>query len=160
MDNFGNPKKPAFFCEKCNFKTGNKKDFLRHVLTLKHAKGMKMAIHENGNIQHKKKQIHESFDCTLCGKKYAHYSSLWKHKKKCINIHFETEYDKLVHNVVDTSVTIISKQNKKDNKINQITPTDQSFECGECGKKYAHYCSLWKHKKKMYKKKGFFVQCS
>ena len=34
-----NPKKiPKYFCEYCNYTTGNKKDFSKHLLTPKHKK--------------------------------------------------------------------------------------------------------------------------
>ena len=36
METKKTPKNPSFFCEKCDFKTNNKKDYSRHILTPKH----------------------------------------------------------------------------------------------------------------------------
>ena len=36
LGNKKTPKNPKYFCEKCCFETNNKKDFYRHLLTLKH----------------------------------------------------------------------------------------------------------------------------
>ncbi len=39
MDNKKIPKNPVIFCcEKCNYNTSSKKDFNKHLLTLKHKK--------------------------------------------------------------------------------------------------------------------------
>ena len=66
-------------CEFCCFKTNNKKDFGRHLLTGKHIK----------NVGGYKKDIivlpntsNEANVCE-CGKSYHHNSGLWRHKKTC-----------------------------------------------------------------------------
>jgi len=70
------PKNPnIFFCEKCNFKCSNKKDFSRHENTAKHKNQ-----HLSTICQPKKPQI---FSC-CCGKEYKERTGLWKHKQKCI----------------------------------------------------------------------------
>jgi len=72
--NLENPKKPlAFFCETCDFKTCNKKDYSRHIITDKHKKLT------NPNLKPDKTLL---FHC-ICGKSYKHSSSLCCHKKKC-----------------------------------------------------------------------------
>ena len=55
-----------FICEKCQTKTNNKKDYNNHLLTKKHNRLILAQNHE-----------------CLCGKKYKHYQSLYKHKKNC-----------------------------------------------------------------------------
>ena len=72
--NLQNPKNPfGFFCETCDFKTRNKKDYSRHIITDKHKKLT------NPNLKPDKTLL---FHC-ICGKSYKHSSSLCGHKKKC-----------------------------------------------------------------------------
>lgn len=72
------PKKtPHYFCEICQFETGNKKDYRRHLSTDKH----KINVFENIAVTNQNKKPHTCF----CGKSYKDYSGLWRHKKKCQN---------------------------------------------------------------------------
>jgi len=72
-----NPQK--FLCEKCNYITSNKKDYIKHCSTRKH----KMQIMEiNGNGENIPNQT-SSYNCGQCGKNYATNAGLWKHSKKC-----------------------------------------------------------------------------
>ena len=71
------PNYPSFFCSICSFKTSNKKDYSRHILTAKH----KNATNTTEILQ-KTPQNTPFFICN-CGKEYKHNSSLWNHKKKC-----------------------------------------------------------------------------
>jgi hypothetical protein len=64
-----------FFCEKCNFKTSNKFDYSKHLLTAKHLKRNKVEVAEVVN----------KIQCK-CGKQYATRSGLWKHNNTCVII--------------------------------------------------------------------------
>ena len=76
--------KTMYVCEKCDIKTSNKKDYKKHLLTAKHGKNSANGIctieksPENHNLSPK----HKSFECE-CGKKYAHTSGLYRHRKTC-----------------------------------------------------------------------------
>ena len=61
-----------FYCENCDYNTSNKKDFNKHVKTIKH----KSYINPTRKIPKK------LFSCE-CGKLYKHSSTLYAHKKKC-----------------------------------------------------------------------------
>jgi hypothetical protein len=61
-------------CEICNYKTGNKKDYNKHLATGKHKK----VTNDNDMIT----QIPTMVTC-LCGNSYKHRSGLSRHKKKC-----------------------------------------------------------------------------
>jgi hypothetical protein len=106
-----NPKKPIdYFCEKCNFKCCNKKDYTRHTTTLKHkmltltdAKNPKLPLMVN---HHK---------CE-CGREYKHRQSLHKHKKKC---NYENEINK-------NEINYENKINK--NEINEINYENEKSE--------------------------------
>ena len=80
MDIKKTPKKPEFYCKYCQFETGNKKDYSRHVLTAKHQKQQKR--YENDIILPQKTPCAECSECH-CGKTYKHYSGLWRHQLKC-----------------------------------------------------------------------------
>ena len=64
-----------FYCEKCDFLSGNKKDYNRHILTRKH----KMDNKDKERIT--KKTQHQ---CIVCGKRYKYASGLSKHKKNAL----------------------------------------------------------------------------
>ena len=69
------PKNPnIYMCEICNYKTGNKKDYNKHLATGKHKK----VTNDNDMIT----QIPTMVMC-LCGNSYKHRSGLSRHKKKC-----------------------------------------------------------------------------
>jgi len=75
MGNKKIPKNPIFFCcEKCNYNTSSKKDFNKHLLTLKH---------KNGINDNKITKNNNSFICETCNKEYCYLSGLFRHKKKC-----------------------------------------------------------------------------
>lgn len=65
-------KNSSYLCEKCNFKTGNKNDYNRHLLTAKHK--------NRTNIEHLEQK---ALCCENCNKEYTTRNSLWYHKKKC-----------------------------------------------------------------------------
>ena len=67
----------TFSCEICNFNTGNKKDYNRHLATPKHNKK------QHGYIEIPPKPQPVDQAVCDCGKEYKHYSGLWRHKKKC-----------------------------------------------------------------------------
>ena len=66
-------KKVEYYCEKCDFRCSNKKDFNRHKMTAKCLKG------RHGNI----KLPFVGFRCESCRKAYKHRSGLSRHQKKC-----------------------------------------------------------------------------
>lgn len=88
-----------FECKKCNYITSNKKDYNKHILTLKHQ--------NTTNTTKVVPNACKEYRC-YCGKVYKHHSSLWNHKKICV--------EKSPNNIVDsTNDTIIAllKQNQE-----------------------------------------------
>ena len=64
-----NPKNPlTFFCDICDYVTSNKKDYNKHINTIKHINNKKSPQHNMG--------------CE-CGKTYINRSSLFNHRKVC-----------------------------------------------------------------------------
>ena len=73
MDYNFNPKTPQkYLCKICDFVSCNKKDYEKHLLTLKHKKRTD-GLQINPN---------QKFICD-CGNEYKHRQGLWKHKKNC-----------------------------------------------------------------------------
>ena len=101
-----NPKTPnKFLCEFCDFITSNKKDYNRHILTLKHK-----------NLQNPIKKTQKnptSFSC-VCGKIYKHSSTYYAHKKNCNNdiLDDDNEIISLILDVVKSN-SELQKQNQE-----------------------------------------------
>jgi hypothetical protein len=77
------PKNPLkFSCDFCHYITSNKKDYNKHLTTLKHKKlsGDEDFSPDLGKI----------YKCN-CGKIYKHSSSLWNHKQTCQYIESKTQ---------------------------------------------------------------------
>jgi len=72
-------KYPDFFCELCDYKCSNKKDYNKHLMTLKHQNKEKIPI-----------KIPTEYTCE-CGKSYKHIGSLYNHKRKCNHTSKENE---------------------------------------------------------------------
>ena len=76
-----NPKLPQnYSCIICDFHTSNKKDYGRHMSTLKHRKRS-----ESNLLEPKNPKITPlcSLVCSTCNKEYQSKSGLWNHEKKC-----------------------------------------------------------------------------
>jgi len=66
-------------CEFCHYRTSNKKDYNKHLTTLKHMNTINTITNNNLSPHSSNKE----YICE-CGKKYKHNASLFNHKKKCI----------------------------------------------------------------------------
>jgi hypothetical protein len=104
-------------CKTCNFISSNKKDYNRHVLTIKHSKKM---IEEKGYsvIQNYSKNVIQKplFLCESCGKKYKYKSGLCKHQKKCKSKTQKVEVENAIN--LNTTMKAFIETQKEDNKKN------------------------------------------
>jgi len=98
MENELPQKHKQFVCNNCDFITGNKKDYSRHVLTPKHLK--MVYLNENASKSEEKASDMSNntpseinYTCN-CGKEYKHDSSFYRHKKKCTILNQEVEKEK------------------------------------------------------------------
>jgi hypothetical protein len=94
------PKKPQeFVCENCNFLSCNKKDYNRHLQTIKHKK----TFCQSFSVENTQKNP-TAYICN-CGKKYKDYSGLWRHKKTCNSEITENH---------TTEITVIESEHQKE----------------------------------------------
>jgi hypothetical protein len=76
------PKSLNFYeCKKCYFKCCYKRDYERHIKTIKHQNNDNTT---NDNVYYLKKHNNiKKFNCENCEKSYNDRAGLWRHKKKC-----------------------------------------------------------------------------
>jgi hypothetical protein len=81
MEQIETHKTPKYPCVSCNFKTSNKKDYNRHLLTAKHLNetNMKQMKQFNPIIPH---DIID-YTCDVCCCNFSSRTTLWRHKKVC-----------------------------------------------------------------------------
>ena len=89
MDTKKHKKTPfKFECLICDFKCSRNAEYLRHIITVKHAT---LTKGYSEDTQKHKKNTDENFCCENCGKHYKFHSGLWRHKKTCIKIDVKKE---------------------------------------------------------------------
>ena len=106
-----NEKSRQFSCESCNYITDNKKDYNKHLQTIKH-----ITLTNADENSQCKTNVHRC----ICGLEYKHASSLCKHKHVCKGalhgINSETEInsdnDSLSVSFKDTIMNELLKQNQ------------------------------------------------
>ena len=103
-------KNPKYFCEYCNMKTNNKKDYEKHIMTAKHSK---LTNVNNLLTDSSQKDSYCDFTCQNCNKEYKSRVGLWKHKKKC-NINVISDLDNKDETVdKDQLILMLVKQNSE-----------------------------------------------
>jgi hypothetical protein len=75
-------KMPIFECKFCDYNTCNKKDYNKHLLTIKHKKRISA---KNHGLQVTESPQKSHYQCDACFKIYSSRNGLWLHKKKCEN---------------------------------------------------------------------------
>jgi len=97
-----------FHCEKCNYYGKRKSQYDRHLQTEKH-KNAECYTNATEKVQH----------TCLCGKKFKHHSSFYRHKKGCKY----TKPDMLTTDAtVDLVKTLINQNQKLQQQIQEIIP--------------------------------------
>jgi hypothetical protein len=108
-------------CETCFYSTTNKKDYMKHVSTMKHTK---TSLNDSSNILTIINEIpptdNYEHKCEKCEKFFKNRSGLWKHKQKCGE---PTSNIKLTNNIILELI-------KQNNEFKQII-LEQSNEFKE-----------------------------
>ena len=95
--------KCKFVCKYCDYRTSNKKDYNKHIITIKHKR-------LTGKIR---THVVNPFVCD-CGKKYNHASSLCKHKRSC-------------NAEITDNIQVTSSKLDKDDMILEILEENRQF---------------------------------
>jgi hypothetical protein len=101
-----------FRCETCDFVTGNKFNYLKHLDTRKH----KTLTKTDTNIA---KDATPNFVC-LCGKSYKHRQSLYAHKKVCLKMDVAIGETALEHSNVNSIINNVNNINNENNDFKDL----------------------------------------
>lgn len=131
LGNFTPKYVPKYFCDNCDFKCCNKKDYNRHLLTAKHKK--------NENTTNTTDFTPILPHC-ICGRKYKYRASLYNHKKKCTYVQesdlscqiIESDNNRLSV-TTDTIMSLVSENNDIKNLLleQQKQIAEQQRQLGE-----------------------------
>jgi len=99
-------------CKLCDLITCHKKDYLRHLKTIKHKAIVLLAGH---------KALIRQYNCP-CGKMYKDNSGLWRHKKNCM---FPN------NNVVNIDLDEQNESELNESEINESEPTSTQIKQNE-----------------------------
>ena len=97
--------KTLYTCSICNFNTRDKKDYNRHISTLKHKK-LELQKDNSEKINKNEKTNNIELSC-ICGKVYLYRGSLYNHQKKCKTITLNSIESYV--NINDSSNNILTK---------------------------------------------------
>jgi len=102
-------KSQVFFCNFCDYSSGNNYDYQKHLETEKHKKRemIHSKVRKDTTATFLKPHTNE-YQC-LCGNVYKHHSGLWRHRKTCV--------------IANTTTTIVSSTSTADtsNSISGMT---------------------------------------
>jgi hypothetical protein len=82
-----------YFCESCNYKTTSASNFCHHKKTKKHIEKSTIITNNISNSAIVESNAMTNLQCKNCQTVFKHYSSLYRHKKKCLdkNKHIDKE---------------------------------------------------------------------
>ena len=76
-----------FYCDICDYKTYNKKDFEKHCNTMKHKRGQNDKKNPQKSQDHIIENTGRRFKCETCGREYKFQSGYSRHKLKCTPVY-------------------------------------------------------------------------
>lgn len=94
-----------FYCETCDYNTNNKKDYNKHLSTIKHQNAIQ--------IKQINPDIFSSYTCS-CGQILNSRTTIWRHKKKCINS------EKKENNSEEITNSLVIKLLSQNNDLQQL----------------------------------------
>jgi hypothetical protein len=118
------PKIPFHFCEKCQYITSNKKDFNKHLLTLKHKNGDKSVTNVPKN---------PLFACQ-CGKTYNYRQGLHRHSKSCMKVKEKNNLDEIK--------SLFEKQMKENSELKDLL-MEQNNKIMEMANEKSQQCVIY-----------------
>jgi len=116
-------KNSKYTCTYCNFMTGNKNDYKRHLFTSKHLINVEKHDKDTNGYE---KDIHftqTTLSKCFCGKEYKHSSGLWRHKKKCTALNDNNIEEPLLEKEITSVIPAIDM-----NVIMGVLQKNQEFQ--------------------------------
>jgi hypothetical protein len=124
------PKNPQkYLCLICDYNTYNKKDYDKHLSTVKHKKRIYVT---NGDT---KIPENPQFICENCYKQYTSRNGLWKHKKVCTHSNDDKIVEKLTSLIIDVvkqNQDIIKQNNELTTKITDVCKYETNNTITNC----------------------------
>lgn len=117
---------PPYVCEKCDYSTSRKFNYLKHIETEKHKSPLHVMSKEM-SIFHPPPPAPSPpfYRCPNCDRKYMAQRSLWRHSKRCSSEHDE----KSVYNIFSAKIAELCHSNAELSKTNQIQQTQMIQLC-------------------------------
>ena len=119
-------KEQLFVCEKCDYSTSRKFNYLKHIETEKHKSPLHVMSKEMSIFHPPPPPPSPStYRCPNCDRKYMAQRSLWRHSKRCSSEHDE----KSVYNIFSAKIAELCHSNAELSKTNQIQQTQMIQLC-------------------------------
>ena len=119
-----------YYCEKCDFKCCKTSNYEKHLLTSKHLNTTNLLQNTTEKMPlqcEKMPKMPKKYDCNACGKEYKHHSSLWTHKKKCVQLNNIKDTNdvatltNLILQVVQSNTEIVKSNNELQKQVIELS---------------------------------------
>ena len=106
-----------YTCVFCAFESGNKKDYGKHLLTLKHQKNEQLSKETEKCLDNDMSIYH----CSKCNKEYTSRSGLWRHQQQdqCHTHEEERFVERISVDIIDNNENLRNHKNHTNEEIQQ-----------------------------------------
>ena len=119
-------KEQLYVCNKCDYSTSRKFNYLKHIETEKHKSPLHVMSKEMSIFNPPPPAASPpTYRCPNCDRKYMAQRSLWRHSKRCSSEHDE----KSVYNIFSAKIAELCHSNAELSKTNQIQQTQMIQLC-------------------------------
>jgi len=119
-------KEQLYRCEKCDYFTSRKFNYLKHIKTEKHRSPLHVMSKKMSIFDPPSPPPPPTYRCPYCDRKYMAQRSLWRHSKQCSS---ENNIDKSVYNVFSAKIAELCQSNAELSKTNQIQQSQMIQLC-------------------------------
>ena len=110
------PKSVIYACDKCDYSTSRKFNYLKHIETDKHKSLLLGDVHKNVHFSIPGAAPEPAaYRCPNCDRKYTAQRSLWRHSKHCSS----ENNDNSVYNLFSSKIAELCQSNAELSKVNQ-----------------------------------------
>ena len=120
-------KEQRYRCEKCDYTTSRKFNYVKHIKTEKHKSPLHVMSTKMSTFGILSQTPQENgYRCPNCDRKYMAQRSLWRHSKQCSS---ENNIDKSVYNLFSSKIADLCQSNAELSKTNQIQQSQMIQLC-------------------------------